>query len=477
MSSIASPHPQGNRQRTLSLAWATLIVSFCVACLILCASGYLIWSYRIHAMSLKHGVLILRAPPEWVNVQRRGYTIFEQARNEQLLDEGYRVSIDALAGYGQSTTIRLFDQSTIDMWAGSDLLLKTLQTSRWNTRKQLVELQQRDGYVRYDLKDDQPYDQICFRIFVANAYVELAPGGSYSIGIQPSNRRLLFVDDEAYDPPIVDVAVRSGSAVVYGSDQTVALVAGQRLVIDPVGNLSEPQRAFWNLVRDGDFSAYSEQEYNNTTIPSDVAIPRAQTWQVFSGATETGASGGFFRLAQGCPPPNMSSDCMLEEQIKAAWFIRGSNQTTNFTTGVIQVLGPEREGIDISEYRSLAFSVWVRILNQSLELAGERGTECPIMIRFVSKENSPRDPEQERVICVYTSEIPPQEMGRSPGIRYYRTEQYEWFHLRIELRNPDWLPDAHYLRSIEIYANGHDYDSRATMVSLVGSHYPTGSFP
>lgn len=469
--SVPEPvQPRLSHEQTLRLAWVILLSSFGLACLLLCTIGYMLWDYRINAMSSHNATLILRSPAEWVKVQRKGHTIFEQARNQQELDEGYRVSIARTAGYGQSTTVRLFEQSTIDMWAGADLLLETLQTSRWNNHLRHIELRQYHGYIRYDLQQHSPYETNVYRVLAGPIRAELAPGGSYSIEIKPSDRRIELSEDIAYEPEDIDIAVRSGYAVVYGNKKTVTVVAGQHVLVNPLGEIAETEPARWDLIRDGTFDQYSEEEYNNTTIPEQVALVRSQTWQVFSGAAEQGASGGFFKISQGCPPPFNETSCAFNEHIKMARFIRYTDQTTNFTTGVIQKLGPEREGADISEYRSLHFSIWVRIVHQSVKLTGERGTECPIMIRFVTKEKSPTDPEDERVICIYSSENPSMQPELAPGIRYYRTNLQEWFHLNIELRDPDWLPEARYMRSIEIFANGHNYDSRATMASLIGVH-------
>ncbi len=467
---VHHPSHQLNRNQVERQAWATVIVAFFIACALLILASYALWSYRVNAMSQQAAMLILRAPSEWVNVQRKGHTIFEQARDLQTLDEGYRVSIASSAGYGQATTIRLFDQSTIDMWSGADLLLEKLQTSRWNQRSQVVSLQQHNGYIRYDVTHGQPYDEVLFQVVIGETHVELAPGGSYSIDIKPPERQVLFVSATDDVPQVADVAVRSGSAIVYSPEQTVFLGEGQKLVINPVGQLSSPMSAEWQLIRDGTFNRYSEEEYNNTTIVDQPALSRSQTWQVFSGASVPDASGGFFRLSHGCPPPNTGNDCPPHALIKAAWFIRSNDQTNNFTTGVVQQLGPEQEGLDISEYRSLKFSIWVRVLYQSVKLTGERGTECPMMIRFLAKEKHPKDPEQERVICLYTNDGSQEEPEKAPGIRYYEVQPYAWYNLVIDLRDPTWLPESRYLRSIELFANGHDYDSRATMVSLVGKH-------
>jgi hypothetical protein len=138
---------------------------------------------------------------------------------------------------------------------------------------------------------------------------------------------------------------------------------------------------------------------------------------------------------------------------------------------MLQMLGADGQGIDISEYRSLVFSIWVRVLHQSIELAGDKGTECPVMVRFIVKQSSPSDAEQEHVICFYSSEDPAAEPERNPAITYYRVEPGAWYPFVIDLRTEKWLPEARYIQSIAIYANGHDYTSQVTDVSLIGSHY------
>lgn len=463
--------PAWNNQQKAHLAWVILLTAFGIACTLLVLAGYGVWRFRTYAMVSQRAMLILRAPPEWVTWQRRTHTNFEQARDQQELKEGHRVNIASSAGYGQATTIRLFDNSTIDMWAGADLVLTKMQTSRWNNREQDVVVQQKHGYIRYDLRNDHAYRYTSFQVIIGDSRgtVEFAPGGSYSIDIKPSDRQVQVIGDVRYDSLTVDIAVRSGHAVIYGIDQTRILGAGERLQIGPTGKLSDPVPARWELIRDGDFSQYREEEYNNTTIPNQPSLPRSRTWQVFSGPASAGAS-GFFRISRGCKALLPDGDCPPEDRYNAAWFIRGENQTASFTTGVIQKLGVEQQGVDISEYRSLVFSAWVRIFNQSVDMAGELGTECPIMIRFLAKEKQPTDPEEERVMCVYTTHDLYREPVRAPGIVYEQANLYEWYHVQIEVRDPSWLPNARYLRSIEVYANGHDYDSRATDISLIGSH-------
>jgi hypothetical protein len=469
----AAATPLVGQQRTMQSAWILLLSSFGIFCLLLLASFYGVWHYRTYAMDQEQALLIARAPLEWITWQRESRAIPERAQEQQTFTAGQRVAIARSAGYGQAATVRLFDNSTLDMWAGADLLLKELHTSRWNNREQRVVIEQQSGYIRYDLRNNQQYEHINFFVDVGDVRIALSPGGSYSIEVFSPERRVMLSADAANPPVQVDIAARSGTAEVWSQHHNEVIQEGQRVLIDPAGVPSEPMPALWQLVRDGDFSAYTQEQYNHTAVPEaeQPALVRANTWQVFSRPPDATGQ-GFFNISHNCEPPRISNYCEPEDRTHIAWFLRSGGQTRPAVTGIRQVLGTEQRGVDISEYRSLQFSVWVRVLYQSVDMAGVEGTECPVMISFKTKKDQPTDEEEERRICFYASNDPTQEPEHAPNTHYYRVTPFRWHRLTIDLRNENWLPDARYMRSIEIYANGRDYSSRVAEVSLLGSHYP-----
>ncbi len=468
------------QQRTRLLAWLVLLVSFCLFCALIVAAGYTTWHYQTYATIEPPGTALINrttglvGAEEWVVWKPKGRTIFQQARSAEALSEGDEVRISNTAGYGQIATIRLFDQSTLDLWPGADIVLEQLRVSRWNQREQQVVLRHIGGYVRYDLRNDQPFQQVTYTVHVGSAKVVLAPGGSYSIAVMPPERRVVMADSSLPTPIVSDIAVRTGIAYVYGADgREVRLLAGLRVEVDPAGVPGLPVPARWELIRDGNFDEYDEQVYNNTTIPlsEQPTLPRARTWEVFGEPLDTDVP-GVFKLFQVCRPPRTTQDCDSREWRNAAGFIRTGNQTRPFRTGIRQYLGVNEQGIDISEYRSLVFSAWVRVLHQSIPLAGIQGSECPMMVRFFAKRNSPTDPEHQRVLCIYYAD--PNTSAQLfvwPGVQYIPVNGTGWYPVKIELRDQEWLQDYYYLSRIEIYANGHDYDSRVTDISLIGSQY------
>lgn len=463
-----SPLPRAAAQRrTLRLAWLTLLFFFALF------AGLVTWAaltvrqvYRTATVP-REATLVVRGPAESIAWRPGNRIVYQGASDGQALAEGDSVRVASSAGYGQLSSIRLFDESQLDLWAGTDVALATLRTSRWHSGTLDVAIRQQSGYVRYDIKPDAGYTRARYWVRLGDASVALAPGGSYSIELLAPKRAVLRPDGG--NALAADVAVRSGSAIVYGaSGVTVELRSRERVVIDPAGlpGLAVPAR--WELVRDGGFSQFSEEEYNNTTRADDPTLPRATTWRVYSGPDLPEEQRGYFRLSPTCRPQVAEGSCNADERRIAAWFYRPGNQTSGFTTGIKQEFGPNGEGVDISEYRSLQFSLWARILYQSLNDVGDRGTECPVMIRMVAKRTSPADPEEERVVCVYSDSDDQPPVVTQPGVTYIRVERANWAQISFDLRDEPWLPDFRLLRSIEIYANGHDYDSRVAEVSLVG---------
>lgn len=457
----------GAQRRTLRMAWLTLSGFFLTFLLLLAWAGLSVYSFYVNATSPREATVVVRGEPDRLSWLPSGRSAFQGVRDGQPLGEGDAVRALSTAGYGQVASIRLFDDSQLDLWAGTEVRLRSLRTSRWNNHIQEVVVAQDDGYVRYDIKAGQPFRAVSFRVQIGLASVELAPGGSYSVELRPSDR---VIDSLGGQLParIADVAVRSGSAVVVGvNGDRVELGERQRVQVDPAGVPSLAVPARWELVRDGGFSLFSEIEYNNTTLPEELGRPESRFWVVSGTPTLPPEQRGYFRLSQVCQPP-LIGRCGPNERRLAAWFYRTGGQTNGFATFVTQELGERGEGVDISEYRTLTFSLWARVLVQSIRDAGVGGSECPVMVRIVGRRESPNDPDTQRVACLYVDDGDGQPGARADDVFYYPVPLAGWYNLTIDLRSQEWMSDFRYLRLVQVYANGHDYDARVAEVSLVG---------
>lgn len=454
-------------QRTMRLAWLTLLGFFLLFVALLAWAALAVYNVYQTATVGNGATLFVRGPDEAISWRPANRTIYQGAGDRQTiaLGEGDSVRVASAAGYGQVASIRLFDDSQLDLWASAEVGLETMRTSRWHSGTLEVAMRQSGGYVRYDIKPSVPYEEQRFTVRIGDATVDLAPGGSYSVEMRAQRA---VVRPDGGNVLTADVAVRSGSATVYGAGGgVVALRERERVTVDAAGNPALAVPARWELIRDGGFSQFSELEYNNTTS-DDLALPRSDSWQVYSGPALPAEQRGYFRLSEICKPPAANNYCGAADRRTAAWLYRAGEQVTGFTTGVEQDLGVDGQGVDISEYRTLRLNFWARVLHQSLNDAGDRGSECPVMLRLVVKRTSPADPEEERVICVYHDADGVAPGVTEPGVKYETINLAEWEELSYDLRAAEWLPDYRYLQSIQIYANGHDYDSRVADVSIVG---------
>ncbi|MFV9507334.1 MAG: hypothetical protein AB4911_22510 [Oscillochloridaceae bacterium umkhey_bin13] len=456
------------QRRTLRLAWVTLLFFFALFVVIIAWAGLAVRNVYQTAMQpvAAGATLVVRAPAETLAWRPADRTIYQGVLEGQTLVEGDSVRAAAAAGFGQVASLRLFDESQLDLWAGSEVTLDALRTSRWHNGRLEIAVRQHAGYVRYDLSADPPFEQTSFRVRLGDAVALLTPGGSYSIDLRNPERNVQLAN--ATTALEADVAVRTGRAILIGPNGTTTeLGPRKRARVDAAGTPGLAVPARWELIRDGGFSQFNEVEYNNTTL-ADPILSRSQFWQVYSGPALPAEQQGFFRLAQTCRPPNPAPACHPAERRTAAWFYRPGQQTSSFTTGIKQELGPNGEGIDISEFRTLTFGLWANVLYQSLSDTGDRGVECPVMIRLVAKRSHPSDPEEQRDFCVYVDEdgVPPSVA--EPGMVYLPVPRAEWARISFDLREPGLLPDYRYLRRIQIFAQGHDYDSRVSEISLVG---------
>jgi hypothetical protein len=462
------------RVRPETSAWLLLLTFFLLFCLIVAGAGYGGWRYyndaTVPLKDLPAAGVVRVHTNAGVVYQPRGRADLITPR--QLcadnppnirdvcfdLEEGYRVRTVAGAGYGPVASVVLPDRTQIDLWShpiGSDLTLDTYQVTRWNNQRQDVAFQQNSGYARYDVKDGQPYAQVNYTVQISGGVrVSLSPGGSYSINVphgDPGDPPALA---EGGEPLLVEVAARSGRAEIQGPNQRATIGPGRLVQVDRAGVLSAPLPARWELVRDGDFSAYSAEEYHRGTATWSVAPPPR---------LPPNEEPGVFAVASGCRPETPDLCLRPADRTTIGQFRREGGQQAQFITTIVQPLD-----VDVSEYtRALRFSIWTRVLTQTVDGAGIDGTECPIMVTFAYQKTSPSDTDGYQRNCVYTSEDEaPVKQGY---ITYFKIKRFDWSRLEIELRDIPELKEVRYLRQIIIEARGHDYLAEITGVSLVGT--------
>jgi hypothetical protein len=457
-------------------AWITLLSFFALFCVLVAGSAFLGWRYYTTSVVTIDGILLRSHVNAGVTIQARGQrapSSIERLTAERdpcvgspdicvPLSEGDSVRTAREAGYGPVASIVLPDETHIQLWAsptGAELELNRYQVTRWNQARQDVLLSQKTGYARYDIASDQPYDQVDYIVEIdAATRVELLPGGSYSIYVpDPASGRALPVTHDGR-PVLVEVATRAGQATLVRGTNRAVIAPGEKVQVGVAGTIEDPIPAQWELVLDGGFTEYHQQnEYG----------PDSKTWvRLWSENAPglTAAEKNFqFSVVQACRPETPDL-CAPEDQVFIGQFRRDGNQTKPFTIGIKQPLD-----VDVSEYTSLRLRGWVRVLQQSIPGTGSQGSECPIMLTLIYKPTSPTDQEQPRRLCVFISDDANTNMSDLEVIRYRPVPAYTWYHLDIELRNDSLIRQARYIQTVYIEARGHDYLAEVTGLSLVGS--------
>ena len=468
------------RTRPETSAWLILTTFFLIFCVIVASAGLAGWGYYTGAMERVEGGLIRVHARAGVTYQARDsakkVTPDVPCADNPAgiidvcvpLNEGDHVQAVPDAGYGQVASIKLPDQTQVDMWAhptGADLTLQKYAVSRWSTRRQIVEFKQSAGYARYDIpsKDLSQYDDVLYSVIISKTnavHLSLAPGGSYSINVPHAEDDRLVTRTDLGAPLLAEVAVRAGSVDVRTAGGVVTAHPGEKIQVDTTGIASVAMPARWELIRNGKLVDWAD------AAPSDTS----GAWTVGTIPTDNTATEqeqvGTFSIKHRCGPIT-TNKCTTVTNV--GQFSRQGGQSKSFAIKIAQPLD-----VDVSEYPSLQLHAWVRVAEQSIAKAGEQGTECPMTIRLTYKQKLPSDNEQNRYFCIYVDETAadlPKDQKGSEFI-YTPVHQNQWYNLKYELRNYESLKDSYYLQSVTIYANGHDYLSEITDISLLARQQP-----
>lgn len=461
-----TPQPQ-TRISPEQSAWVILTTFFVLSLILLAWLVHLLWQGYIGAMWSQDGALlrghvvsgvVLQAPRSRTSqtIERLPAAVDPCQNHSDIcvpLTIGDRIKTLPAAGYGPVASLLLPDTTHIQLWAqgtGSDILYHTYQVSRWSQRRQVVNFVQKAGYARYDIAQYQLFASVEYSVTLANQVtVWMSPGGSYSINVIPDatdlNNAIQF-----------EVAVRSGTATVQRGDVTKSVSAGELIEVNNANYIFPARTATWQLIRDPQWQS----------VQSTLGADDRANWRSFERADapnlSTAEQNGRLEVALGCRPERPDF-CSADDQVRILRFRRDGNQIRPFAVGIDQTLDA-----DISEYTSLRLVAWVRVLTQTVPLAGIAGSECPVMFQLTFKTISPTDKQQERTFCLYAFKSTQSPVQDSGDIRYRALPPFQWYRLDVDLREDEFLRYARYLQSIRIEARGHDYLSEITDVNLIG---------
>ena len=416
-------------------AWAVILLAFALFCIFISTAMYT--GYRVATAPQTRSVTAQVVQPDAAFLQRSGMLRSEILEDNSQLAVGDKIFTTSATGpAGVAARLRV-GRANVALWPATTILVE--QGSHGEARLRLEA-----GQALIDLPEEGE------SLFVTAAAlpqeVELTAPGRYRVR-ELSDKSTITALAERHLVPGIEVAAGQGRARM--GEHVVE--AGSRLVTSGTARL-EPNH--WSLVRDGDFSAYTVDEYRATLYPAAEGS-RSKTWIVTREAQSQGANAqsGFFYLRQDCNPSEPKREA-CHNYVRLA---RLGGNDKDSTTSIAQEIGA-----DVAAYQRVVLEADVRIDYQSLSKGGADGSECPLFAR-VNYANA-KGENHTQWFCFWAFDHGTGETSAQPYIRSTRIAPKAWYHFKVDLRETN--PDLRTIQQLIFYSNGHDYDARIADVSL-----------
>ena len=379
-------------------------------------AAFLIWCAL--AVTLLYGTLTYRrgataSPPAMLAIER-GTVFYEgaagspqlRARPSQTIEEG---SIVEAVDNGRAT-LELFDGTVISLLSNTRIELQSLRVGTFNAEHTRLALGMSTGAAHFTVPGHLPYGR---------DITITTPHGAISLN---QGEYLVWVLEDG-----TRVSSYAGQAEVAVQEHAVRLRDGQRATLPLDGIPRGPFPLLDNMIRNGDFA----REF--------------QGWSVLDkGEPGRPDVGGTRRLVE---------ETIAGRKVQALQISRETTKDTHNETGIVQEINR-----DVSAYRTVTLTAWVKVNNASLSGGGYLGTEYPLMFRVQYTDELGGRPGWSRGFFYANPENRPTENGE-------QVAQGEWFPFLVRLSD---LPDRPaFVKSIEVLAAGHDFDAVVADVRLV----------
>lgn len=415
------------RQNPERLAWTLLLSAFAIFCLIAAGLPLSVRSYLLNARQPLHAQV--NSQRGTVRVERGGSnridatSLDDSAPIQLFKDDRIRVGalnegLLTLQTGGEENRVTL---STILVYDNSDIVLVDAYAPRFGISRGPYQaiLQIKEGRVRIEVQPAGDERPIQIQVRTDHTDIDLSEG---SYALEVANQH-------------TTATVRSGQASIRVGDQELLLSDEQRAVVSPEGALEGPLPAEQNLILNGDFGQGIDTSWI-ALVPSD---PTARISEVDDG----GQSAARFQHDQAQP---------LE-------------------ISLFQSLNR-----NVRDLESLVLHLKVRIDYHSLSVCGDKGSECPVMVRidYIDTAGGNRqwvhgfyaleDPGLDFQLPYYCVTCPEPGSGN-----HHRVRDKTWF-LYDSPNLMETLPSEFrpaIIQSVRVYASGHSYDSMVTDVELL----------
>jgi hypothetical protein len=401
---LAAGEPTWSAARARRRAWLCVVIAFAVWCTLAGSVAVTGWSYRRNATE---------SPPAQLNVERG--TVFYtspaaadqmRARPGMTADEGGIVEV----GDNGRATIELFDGSTVQLMGNTQMELSQIRVGKFNPDHTRVVLGMLEGAAHFTIAGKLPYGR---EVVLNTPYGKVSLSkGEYLVWVQEDGTR---------------VSSYVGQAKAGVDDHAVRIRDGQRALLPTDGFPRGPFTLAENLLKNGDFA----RQFQGWTMLDKYEPGRPDV-------------GGTRRLVE---------ETIAGRRVEAMRITRDTDKDTHNETGITQDVNR-----DVSAYRNIAVTAWVKINQASLSGGGYLGSEYPVMFRVNYTDERGGRPGWTHGFYYSNAESRPTDNGEIIA-------QGEWYPFLGRLTD---LPDRPiFIKSIEVLSAGHDFDATIADIRLV----------
>jgi len=329
-----------------------------------------------------------------------------RARPTMAADEGGLIEV----GESGRASLDLFDGSTVQLMGNTRMELSMLRVGKFNADHTRLILGLIEGAAHFNVAGRLPYGR---------EVVVQTPHGRVNLS---KGEYLVWVQDDG-----TRVSSYNGQAKAGVDEHAVRIRDGQRALLPLDGFPRGPFPLAENLLRNGDFAR------------------QFQGWTMLDkGEPGRPDIGGTRRLVE---------ETIAGRRVQALQIVRQTDKNTHNETGISQDINR-----DVSAYRTLAVTAWVKVNQASLSGGGYLGSEYPVMFRVHYTDEQGGRPGWTHGFYFANAEMRPTENGELIA-------QGEWFPFLGRLTD---LPDRPvFIRSVEVLSAGHDFDALIADIRLV----------
>ncbi len=339
-----------------------------------------------------------------VLVRDKGFPPDVGVTSERKVPEGSIVRTDA----NSSALLTFFDGSSLTVFPGTEIRLVKMRSPSFDLspRPNTITVEQNVGRIRAAPILPQGRSTQ-WQVITPHAALSLSEGS-----------HAVLVSNE-----LTEVAVRKGVATIEAQGEKVTLGPRRRVKIALGEGPSDLLPASRNLLTNGDFS----QGFIG--------------WRTYSASGQEGVEGGEVELVD-------------SDGRRAIRLFRQGEDGIHTEAGIIQDINQ-----DISDYISLQLRLDVKVDFHSLSGGGYLSSEYPVMVRI--------DYEDEYGSAAHWYHgFYYQNSQNNPTLNGEEIRQGVWYpYETVDLLELD--PRPYYIRSLQIYASGWNYDSLVAEAGLL----------